>query len=395
MGAAGFGLAAGGAAIESAAFPSPAAASVQAAAVPKRPLGRTGVEVPVLALGGSMNLQDRQLLLRQALELGVTYWDTADNYSGGRSEKGIGDYFARYPEDRGRVFLTTKVGRSSPERLEAGLAASLERLRTDYVDLFLVHAVSDVDGEIDPAAARWAEKAKAQGRIRFFGFSTHRNMAECLSAAAGLGWIDAIMTTYNFRVMEEDEMRRAADRCVEAGIGLVAMKTQARSFFSGFSDGGEGTDPLQAFQDRGMTPHQARLKAVWQNPHIASICSHMDTLAVLRENAAAAADPDGLAAEDRERLRRHAQKTASGYCAGCSRICESVVEGALPVADLMRCLMYAYGYNDYQMAREALGSLPPGTRERLGSVDLSAAERCCPRGLALSQLVSRIADDLG
>jgi hypothetical protein len=58
--------------------------------VPKRMLGKTGVEVPVLALGMIFNVADRQIVLRKALEWGITYWDTADCYTGGNSELGIG-----------------------------------------------------------------------------------------------------------------------------------------------------------------------------------------------------------------------------------------------------------------------------------------------------------------
>ena len=146
-------------------------------AMPMRPFGKTGVKVPILGMGGSMNLMDRQLFLAQALKMGVRYWDTADNYSGGRSEAGIGAYFEKYPQDRRHVFLVTKTSSATPEGLEEGLTGSLERLKTDYVDLFLVHALSRVDGEIDADTRRWAEQAKAEGRIRLFGFSTHRNMA--------------------------------------------------------------------------------------------------------------------------------------------------------------------------------------------------------------------------
>jgi hypothetical protein len=54
--------------------------------VPTRPFGKTGVDVSILSLGGTYNLKSRQLLLRQALKMGVTYWDTANSYSGGNSE---------------------------------------------------------------------------------------------------------------------------------------------------------------------------------------------------------------------------------------------------------------------------------------------------------------------
>ena len=67
-------------------------------AMPTRPFGKTGVRVPILASGGSMDIQ--QLMLRQAIKWGVTYWDTANSYYGGNSERQIGKYLGKYPEDR-------------------------------------------------------------------------------------------------------------------------------------------------------------------------------------------------------------------------------------------------------------------------------------------------------
>ncbi len=63
--------------------------------VPTRPFGKTGVNVSVLAFGGTQNLMSKQLLLRQAFKMGVTYWDTAYSYSGGKSERAMGKYFAK------------------------------------------------------------------------------------------------------------------------------------------------------------------------------------------------------------------------------------------------------------------------------------------------------------
>ena len=360
--------------------------------IPLRPFGKTGIDVPILAFGGSLNLMDHQLLLAQAFKMGVRYWDTADNYSGGRSEAGIGDYFVKHPQDRQRVFLVTKTSSATPEGLEDGLTASLERLQTDYVDLFLVHALSRVEGEIDANTRRWVDQAKADGRIRLFGFSTHRNMAACLRQAARLNWIDGIMLTYNYRLMSDGDMQRAVDDCVRTGIGLVAMKTQARAL--SLKGLGRGGDLVQRFLDRGLTKYQARLKAVWENPQIASICSHMDNMTILKENVAAAVDRAPLSTRDRRLLARHARQTASAYCAGCGDICEKLLDDPLPVSDVMRCLMYAHSYNDYQMARDAFDQLPPRIQERLMQADFSTAEEQCPQRMAIGKLMRRAAVEL-
>ena len=190
----------------------------QAAAMPKRKLGKTGAEVSILCLGGMFDTVNNQLLLRQALNWGVTYWDTAEAYGNGLSEDGFGRFFTRYPETRKDIFLVTKFRPSPPDKLSEALDKGLKRLHTDYVDVFFTHGISDfnqITGVRD-----WAEQMKKAGKIKFFGFSTHTNMEDCLLAAAKSGWIDSVMFTYNFRLMNSPKMKEAVDACAQAGIGL-------------------------------------------------------------------------------------------------------------------------------------------------------------------------------
>jgi len=94
--------------------------------VPTRPFGKTGVNVSCLSLGGIFDITSNQLVLRQALERGVTHWDTATGYVGGKSEIGIGKYFEKYPEARKKVFLVTKSGASSSRGMTKHLNRSFE-----------------------------------------------------------------------------------------------------------------------------------------------------------------------------------------------------------------------------------------------------------------------------
>ena len=94
------------------------------------------------------------------------------------------------------------------------------------MDLFFIHRLTGID-EMTPALKDWAAEMKKAGKIKFFGFSTHTNMEDCLLGAAKLDWIDAVMFTYNFQVMHNPKMQEAVNACAKAGVGLVAMKTQA------------------------------------------------------------------------------------------------------------------------------------------------------------------------
>ena len=232
----------------------------------------------------------------------------------------------------------------------------------------------------------WAEQMKKSGKIKCFGFSTHTNMEDCLLAAAKSGWIDTIMFTYNFRLMNTPKMKEAVDACAQAGIGLTSFKTQAGGQVK--PDSEAEFKLLQKFLERGFTDKQAKLKAVWENPNIASVCSQMPNLAYLSANVAAARDLKALAKSDFDALDRFALETRSGYCAGCGRICQAAVGGKVPVNDVMRCLMYYKDYGDRELARDVFAGLPEEARSQLTEMDYSKAEKACPQGLAIAELMA-------
>ena len=368
----------------------PQAGAAKAAAVPKRKLGKTGVDVSILNLGCMIDTINNQLLLKQARNWGVTYWDTAEAYGNGLSEEGLGRYFSRNPGAREEIFLVTKLVPKKGD-LTNRLEQSLKRLKTDHVDLFFIHAICGID-EMTPAIKDWAAAMKKAGKFKFFGFSTHTSMEDCLLGAAKLDWIDVVMMTYNFRLMHTPKMQEAVSACVKAGIGLVAMKTQG---------GGPVTCDSEAelkmagrFLEKGFTDKQARLKAVWENPNIASICSQMPNLTILGANVAAARDMTKLTRGDFDSLQEYAQETACGYCAGCGHICMAAVGSAVPVNDVMRSLMYHQDYGEPDLARRTFAALPADIRQRLTAVDYTQAEQACPQGLPIAALMRQAAEVL-
>jgi hypothetical protein len=113
----------------------------------------------------------------------------------------------------------------------------------------------------------------------------------------------------------------------------------------------------------------------------------MPNLTILAANVAASRDLKGLAGSDLELLDRFALETRSSYCAGCGRICRTALGGAVPVSDVMRCLMYYRDYGDRGLAREVYATLAKEADPQLTAVDYSKAEKECPQGLAIGDLV--------
>lgn len=349
--------------------------------IPTRVLGKTGARVPILSLGGIIDWTSNQALLRMAYNMGLTYWDTSHGYMNGKSEIGIGRYFEKYPGDRKKIFLVSKAsGTNDPEGMTNRLDLSLERMKTDHVDLYFMHGPK-TPKVFTPEVKAWAEQKKKEKKIKFFGFSTHMNIAPMLTHAASLGWIDAVMTSYNYRLMADDDIMKGIDACAEAGIGLVAMKVMAMRYSGSESEAELG--PVQSFMESGMTLEQAKLKAVWKDERIASSCVAIKSLTVLRDNVAAAADGRELTGRQHDVLRRLAADTRSSYCRACGR-CAAIMGDGCAVPEVLRYLMYYHSYGERDLAREQFRQLPDDVRNVLAARDYTSAEKVCPQGIRIA-----------
>jgi predicted aldo/keto reductase-like oxidoreductase len=368
--------------------------------VPKRKLGKTGVEIPCLSLGA--NRLDNQTILRAAFQWGVNYWDTANSYVGGNSEIEIGKFLSKNPDARKQLFIVTKAsGAKTVADVEERLADSLKKMNTEYIDLYYgVHGLSD-PAQLTDELKQWVENAKKRKLIRFFGFSIHKNNAQCLTAVAKLGWIDALMTSYNFRLMQDNEITDAVDACHKAGVGLIAMKTIAFSIqerrqmeAGGQIDTEQDKKLIQHFLQRGFTEEQAKIKAVLEDERFSSACVGMNNVATLTPNVAAVLDKTKLTQADKNILKQYAEATCTGYCAGCADICDSVLPDTPYVSDIMRYLMYYNSYGDRQHARQLFAQIPGSIRNKLLSIDYSAAETRCPQQLPIGKFVAEAVSKL-
>ena len=329
------------------------------------------------------DIMDNQILLHKCLQWGVNYWDTANGYAGGRSEEGIGLFFSKNPEKRKDVFLVTKAsGASDSASRTEKLQTSLKRMNTNYIDLYYgVHGLEN-PADLNNELKQWAADAKAKGLIKYFGFSTHRNLAECLMAASKLDWIDAIMTSYNFRLMQDTKLNAAVEACNKAGIALIAMKTQAKP--SNVED-----EKLldKHFLDKGFTDGQAKIKTVLQDNRICSACVGTTNISLLTMSVAAVLDKTNLSQSDLEFMNNYAKQTCSGYCTGCNA-CVAAVPQMPYVSDVMRSLMYHRNYSDKTLAKQVFAQVAGKVNCPISSIDYRAAESVCPNGIQIGKLMT-------
>ena len=351
--------------------------------VPRKKLGSTGVDIPIILMGCCQKLDPQyDKRLHRAYKLGVDYLDTAQMYADGQSHKTIAP-FIKQIGDRKKLFIASKVfmskAEASPEGFKRELDSSLAELETDYLDLFYLHMAHD-PLYVSPPYLKMAEELKKAGKIRFFGITVHDGTVPQMlneAAKAGSGAIDAVMFRYNFRQYGDKELNTAIDACKQAGLGLVAMKTLAA-----IPDDAEEIVP---FKSDTFNLVQAKLKSVWADQRIDAVASQMMNVQQVIENTAAAMTETQLTMSEFHQLNQLAARTAHLYCTGCQQHCENRVEGPLRIADTMRYLMYYQSYPGQQEeAKRLYARLRPEERD-FEQLDLGEAARACPQGIDIAR----------
>ncbi|MCX7766222.1 MAG: aldo/keto reductase, partial [Candidatus Sumerlaeia bacterium] len=268
--------------------------SVRKSGIEFRQLGRTGLKVTAVSMG-VMNCSDHSVV-RRAYDLGINFYDTAHSYQGGKNEVLLGESLK---DVRDKVYIQTKVHKTEENKMMEMLNESLRRLQTEYVDVLLSHNLRSAEEVKNEEIIRFLQTAKKQGKARFIGFSTHSKMEECLKQAVALRVYDVILVAYNFK--SGPGLKDAIAECARAGIGIVAMKTQA----GGFNDSGL----------EGLTPHQAAIKWVLEDKNVACAVPGVRSIDQLEELFSVMGKK--LTARDMKALEEYQRAYASQLCAMC------------------------------------------------------------------------------
>ena len=120
----------------------------------------------------------------------------------------------------------------------------------------------------------------------------------------------------------------------------------------------------------------------------------MPNMTVLQANAAAALNKNKLSLIDKQLFEQYAQRTASGYCAGCANICESAVDFRVPISDVLRCSMYYNSYRDRDQALALFNAVPTDQKADICRTDYSKAEKNCPQKIQIGKVLKKIHEDL-
>ena len=264
--------------------------------IPRRPFGKSGIEVSALCLGGAHlsrleSEAEAASVVHEAIDAGIDFMDNAWEYAGGRAEEWMGKALVG---KRHKVFLMTKVcshGRDKRVAMQQ-LDESLRRLKTDYLDLWQIHEVVYED---DPdrhfvlgGAAEALLEAKKQGKVRFIGFTGHKDPSIHLKMLAHDFPFDACQLPLNvfdgtYRSFEREVLPMLAER----GIAPLAMKTLS----------GDG-EPVK----RGIITPEEALRYVLSLP-VCTVVTGVDKREVLRQNVGIARRFTPMSAQEMAALR--------------------------------------------------------------------------------------------
>jgi uncharacterized protein len=322
-----------------------------------RVLGRTGLMLPVVNLG--VMRVDNPRIVTMALDGGMTLLDTAHGYQNGRNEEMLGELLKNRPRDS--FYITTKIppGGGGLDEFMEKFEISLKRLQLDYVDILYLHGASSREITLNETWLKALTTIRDEGKTRFIGVTTHSREPEVIRAAIEGEIYDVVCPAYNFRMENFAEMKLAVAEAAEAGLGVIAMKTMAGAYWDK-----ERTDPINT---------KAALKYALMNENIHTSIPGVTAFHELEDNFEVNSDIT-MTPDEINDLRLDVA-SAGMFCFGCET-CQTQCVRGLPVSDIMRSYMYAYGYKDLSLARTTMDSLnlPAGVCEDCTSCPVSCVQ---------------------
>jgi predicted aldo/keto reductase-like oxidoreductase len=312
-----------------------------------RTLGKTGIKVPVIGMG--ILSSSSPALMQAALDAGITHFDsTAAQPQQMRNEEMIGEVLKGVPRES--VVFGTKIHLSqdyktglytksaTEDEFLKNVDMALKRLKMDYVDIVYHHMVSRRESAFYEPAMKAMEKAKKAGKARFLGITTHKNVPEAVQAAADSNFYEVVMAAYYHKQKDLAAVKDAIAKAANAGLGIVAIKVIR-------GDLTKGKKPVNP---------RASLKWVLQDSNVHATIPGFSNFEEMNEDLSIMEDLSLTEAEKND-LKRDISVPGL-YCHGCGQ-CLQQCCAELPIPELMRAYMYAYGYRQPSLAQNIITSL--------------------------------------
>ncbi len=286
-------------------------------------LGMGNMRLPVLenVEGNPIDYEKAAEIIDYAYANGINYFDTAYVYHGGESEKFLGKAMKKY--DRSSYYLATKFLIGANPDYKAVFAEQLERLQTDYIDFYLVHAVGDGSAEdyIKSGCIDYFKELKAQGKIKYLGFSAHASLG-CLERFADLTDWDFVQIQLNYYDWYYGGAKKEYEALEKRNIPIMVMEPVRGGKLATLSS--DATAILSAKKPEWKNPEWA-LRFVKSLPQVQVILSGMSTLDQIKENIETFRDATPLTEDEQATLKEACDaftKQMKVPCTACRYCCD-------------------------------------------------------------------------
>ncbi len=369
----------------------------------KRKLEKLGIETSLLGFGcmrfpvtadGKIDRQEAERMVDCAIAEGVNYIDTAYPYHDGESEIVVGNILQKY--DRKSLYLATKLPVwfvKSVEDVDRLLNEQLEKLQTDYIDFYLMHAMNKErwDEMLRLGCVERLEQLKAEGKIKYLGFSFHDAYEAFEEIITYRDW-DFAQIQLNYMDINEQAGVKGYELADRLGVPLVIMEPIKGGSLAAFAP--EITDKFAAL-DPKASPASFALRWVGTFPNVKVILSGMSSMEQVEDNLKTFADFKPLTQQEQDTIaevRDILESRVRNGCTGC-RYCMPCPAG-VDIPGCFNAWNTYYAYQNYNVVKwnweEGLGD----AHQAKNCIECGQCEAACPQKISIREDLKQVQSDL-
>ena len=369
----------------------------------KRKMEKIGIETSLLGFGcmrfpvtadGKIDEPKAEEMLDRAIAAGVNYIDTAYLYHDGDSEPFVGKVLKKH--DRSSLYFATKMPPWAVENLEDAkkvFATQLERLQTDYIDFYLLHAMNKTDWKKmkDLGIVEYCEKLKEEGKIRYFGFSFHDDYETFEEILTYRDW-DFCQIQLNYMDMDEQAGKRGYDLTEKLGIPLVIMEPVRGGSLAKFSN---DINAKFAAMDPNASIASFALRFVGSMPNVKVVLSGMSSMEQLEDNLKTFGDFKPLTEEEYagiEGVVKTLNSRIVSPCTGC-RYCMPCPAG-VDIPANFSAWNKLYMYRSYDVVSWAWENNIGESAQAKNCIECGQCEAVCPQQICIREDLKKVQEDM-
>lgn len=349
--------------------------------------------------GSSVDLDKAEKEVMAAIKAGVNYFDTAYVYAG--NEAAVGEILDRN-HCREQIYLATKLPHyliKSVAGAEKMFQEELRRLKTDYIDYYLMHMLNDCrtwEKLVQIGIRDWIEEKKKSGVIRNIGFSYHGNSENFRALLDAYDW-DFCQIQYNYLDEHAQAGREGLEYAGEKGIPVIIMEPLRGGRLVNHLP--RGARECIAKSDTFHTPAELALRWLWDQPQVTCVLSGMNSIDMVKENIriAETAEPNQFGEQEQAliaQVREEIQKKMKVPCTGCGYCMPCPQHVDIPMAFHCYNLRYAEGKHSGMWEYVQSTAMRRDTTSASQCIGCGKCERHCPQGIQIREKLKEAVREL-